>query len=412
MIPSMSPSAHRLPPDVVVFGAFDRHNIGDLLFAHVAAAMLPDTACRFAGLAARDLSADGGHRAVPLAQALAACRTEPRPVVLHAGGELLTCTSAEAAVMLQPPGTAMLLAAALAADPLAGAAWSAREVGSHALAPYASTVAALGVPARRAYAGVGGVDLDIAAPALRDEVLRALAGAAFVGVRDRRTLGHLAAAGIAARLMPDPAVLTASLFGDRIRSRLREGEPAALASAWPDGWLAVQCSADFGDDATLALLAGQLERVVRASGLPLAIFRAGTAPWHDSLAVCRRLADRLPAGMARVMASPLLWDACALIVGSRGFLGSSLHGRILATAFGLPRVSLRHPDLPARPTKQDAWAATWDTALPAGALPLADAAAAMDDALCADPARLRADAARLEDACRAAFADMRLAIMA
>lgn len=38
----------------IVFGAFDRHNLGDLLFAHVAAALLPrDETVVFAGLAAR-----------------------------------------------------------------------------------------------------------------------------------------------------------------------------------------------------------------------------------------------------------------------------------------------------------------------------------------------------------------------
>ena len=36
----------------ILFGAFDRHNFGDLLFPYIAAALLPDTPVLFAGLAA------------------------------------------------------------------------------------------------------------------------------------------------------------------------------------------------------------------------------------------------------------------------------------------------------------------------------------------------------------------------
>ena len=38
----------------ILFGAFDRHNFGDLLFPHVAAALLPGRKLAFAGLAERD----------------------------------------------------------------------------------------------------------------------------------------------------------------------------------------------------------------------------------------------------------------------------------------------------------------------------------------------------------------------
>lgn len=50
---------------VVLFGAFDRHNLGDLLFAHIAAALLPGKDLIHAGLAERDLRALGGMRCGP-----------------------------------------------------------------------------------------------------------------------------------------------------------------------------------------------------------------------------------------------------------------------------------------------------------------------------------------------------------
>ncbi|HQT30672.1 MAG TPA: hypothetical protein PLE48_06460 [Thiobacillus sp.] len=44
------PAKHSL----TLFGAFDRHNFGDLLFPHVMTALSPRRSFGFAGLAARD----------------------------------------------------------------------------------------------------------------------------------------------------------------------------------------------------------------------------------------------------------------------------------------------------------------------------------------------------------------------
>jgi hypothetical protein len=100
------------------------------------------------------------------------------------------------------------------------------------------------------HVGVGGANLAHSPPALRAEVIEALGEADAVGVRERQTLAHLHAAGIAAHLMPDPAVLTAERFGPTIAAHAARGEVAAVGQRFPGGYLAVQFSADFGDDAT------------------------------------------------------------------------------------------------------------------------------------------------------------------
>ena len=62
----------------------------------------------------------------------------------------------------------------------------------------------------------------------------------------------------------------------------------------------------------------------------------------------------------RLFPSLHLWDICALIAASRGVVGSSLHGRIVALAYGLPRVSLIPPQQGNRPDKRTAFAETWE----------------------------------------------------
>lgn len=376
-----------MPPALILFGAFDRHNLGDLLLPHIAAALLPARRQVHAGLAARDWRTVGGHRSVPFSR-LDLGRVDDAAVLVHVGGEILTCTAWQAAVMLLPPDQAQATIAYLEARPAERQSWVRRMLGTEARAPY--VVSRRGRPglARVIHAAVGGVALDQADPALRNEVLDQLRGADDIGVRDRQTQDQLAAAGITARLLPDPAVMVAELFGARIRARSRGGEVAAARRAFAQGYLAVQFSADFGTDTTLAVIAAQLKQLVAATGCGVVLFRAGAAPWHDDLRGLERVAEQLGAGTARLFRSLDLWDLCALIADSRGVASSSLHGRIVATAFARPRLNLCLPAAAGGSRKQSAYAATWEAAgLPTVVDPC-DLAAAMHRAMAASPERL------------------------
>jgi len=85
----------------VIFGAFDRHNLGDLLFAHVVAALLPGQDLVFAGIADRDLTAWGGHRVEALARLAAAAKNEhwPERLVARLADPALLAQGAEDHVM-------------------------------------------------------------------------------------------------------------------------------------------------------------------------------------------------------------------------------------------------------------------------------------------------------------------------
>lgn len=378
----------------ILFGAFDRHNFGDLLFPHVVTALLGKNDIVYAGLAPRDLRCYGGHRVQALSQLAASWKRRPVNLI-HAGGELLTCDAWEAAVMLLPPEQAQETVLRFAAHPQEGRDWARRMLGISALAPY--VVSRELFPAARNVIcnAVGGMDLDARDPALRAEVLAKLGAADQIGVRDGRTQALLDAAGIRSRLMPDPAVMVAELFGAKVEEHARQGEVARIFQAFPQGYVAVQFSTDFGDDRTLDEIAVQLDLVALTSGLGIAFFRAGAAPWHDDTAVYRRLAARLRIASARVFESLHLWDICALIAASRAYAGSSLHGRIVAMAFARPRVSLRYPAQAGRLAKAQAFAATWDVPAQPAAVEVNEIAHGIAQAQAVDPDQLHQTACDL-----------------
>lgn len=393
---------------IILFGAFDRHNFGDLLFVQIAQALLGEKDLLFAGLATRDMRGYGGHQINALAQ-LAACWRERRVNILHAGGELLTCDAWQAAVMLLPPEQTQQIIARFDAYPQQALEWARGELGISALAPYTVGRDLFPCAVSIAYNAVGGVDLGECSPAMRAEVLAKLRSADEVGVRDQQTQALLRVAGIAARLMPDPAVMVAELFGTAIRARSRQGEIAQIVQAFPQGYIAVQFSADFGNDETLAEIADQLEQTVHSSGYGIAFFRAGAAPWHDDLNCYRRIAQRMRVPV-KIFTSLNLWDICALISSSRAYAGSSLHGRIVAMAFALPRISLRHSAQAKRLSKQQAFAAAWEAHGMPASVEVHEIADGIGMALAADSAQLAHLAVKLAVNYRLAFHAIRAAL--
>ncbi|MBL8463788.1 MAG: polysaccharide pyruvyl transferase family protein [Thauera sp.] len=324
------------PSPLILFGAFDRHNLGDLLLGRIAGALAeasaPGRPLLFAGAASRDLREAGGEQVHGLDALIEHWQRESAhdpqrlpPDLLQAGGEILGCTAWEAAVMLETPDRAAALIRAHDRDLAGREAWARQHLGITRALPYLASGAQLPGGSRIAHTGSGGVGFAHLPAAVRSAALTDLATAAVVHVRDRRTQDTLAAAGIEADLTPDPAVLVARVLGTAIGRHAAAGEAAAMRERFPSGWIAIQVSAEFGDDATLDTLAAGLDRLQRDTGLGLVMFCAGRAPWHDDPAVLHRLRARLAAPAdCIVAASTSLLELCALLAGCTLFLASSL----------------------------------------------------------------------------------------
>ncbi len=383
-----------MPAPVIIFGAFDRHNLGDLLFAHITQSLLQDRPCIMTGLARRDLTRWGGLRVVSLADAVQHTAGK-RVHLVHAGGELLTCSNWEAAVMLQTQAEAMQAIALYdAATPSIRDQWAQTQTGSDRIAPYVVPRSRFHSAGRWIFNAVGGVDLALKKPV---QVYEALREADFIGVRDHVTHGVLQAAGLAPHLLPDPAVLVRRLFHPRVTAASHDGALAALREAMPNGYLALQFSADFGDDVTLDQLARQLLPFMTTNRLGIVLFRAGAAPWHDALEPYRRLKTRLPPDRVQLFEDLDIWRICALLAGSALYCGSSLHGRIVAMAYGLPRINLRHPLQQGNISKQAAYAETWETTGMPGCVAIPELADSLRQALALkDSPRLRTAAREWE----------------
>jgi hypothetical protein len=353
--------------------------------------MLPGHAFRMCGLAERDLRAFGGHRVGALAERGAA----PVSDLIHVGGELLTCSAWQAAIMLLDAAAAPAVIARYDSYPIAAADWAARQLGTLRAMPYVVGPDLLAGRGRLVFNAVGGVEWAYLSASQRHEVTAALRRADWVSVRDHVTQAALRAEGIDVALCPDPAVMVMHYFGELIRKRQQAAAVGEIREAFPQGYLACQFSAEFGDDASLDAMAQELSGTASGTGLGLVFFRAGTAPWHDDPGLYEKLQRRLPSGTGRRFQSLDLWDICALIAASCGVVGSSLHSRIVALACGLPRVSLIPPQQGRRPDKRTAFAESWEPGVVPRSVPVAQIEAAVMRALAVPASLLRENAAHL-----------------
>ena len=414
--------ARRAP--LILFGAFDRHNLGDLLLgriaAELAARLLPGRDVRFAGLAARDLRADGGARVQALAELVLEWHPAPRegapewlpaspPALIQVGGEILGCSAWEAAVMLLDPAGAARAITLHDRDPAARETWARQTLGSARGLPYLAAHAALPPGTRIVHTGIGGVGFAALPTALRAEALDELRAAACVQVRDRRTRDALAAAGIDTEPVPDAAVLVERLLGAEVARHAAMGEPAALRNRFAQGYVTVQLAAELGDDATLAALADDLAGISRDHSLGVVLFCAGRAPWHDDPAVLQRLRHHLSDPHSAVVAeSRHVLDLCALIAKATLCCASSLHARIVADAFARPAISLSGGAQ--QTAKLRAWLDTWYAPQCHHLAAAGNLRALAHSVLNEAPTARQAQAARLADlaeaAARAAFAQL------
>ncbi|NEX63914.1 polysaccharide pyruvyl transferase family protein [Noviherbaspirillum galbum] len=352
----------------------------------------------------------GGHDVHSITQILADARGPLR--IIHVGGEILTCDAWEAAVMLAANDEAARIVRALDRHPEERMTWARKRLHRPDLAPYVLPPSGLhDLPAGTSvhFHAAGGVTLGRRDPAFQHEVLGKLRRANSLTVRDNITVSQLARAGIRASVIPDAVVMVADACATEIAARMpagsKEGEAADVARRCAKGYIAVQCNAEFGDDATVRALAGQLRALCVAASLPCVLFRAGAAPWHDDLEVLRRIAQAMRPAPALLFESQHVWEACALIAMARLVCASSLHAVIVAMSHAIPCVTIGKPGNDAVDGKHAAFAATWGLpGFPAAAPADALVEAALS-ALATDPALRRRHAGALMDAHEHAMAN-------
>ena len=156
--------------------------------------------------------------------------------------------------------------------------------------------------------------------------------AVYVSVRDQRSADSIGSSRNV-RVVPDTALAISDVFGPLSRSAV--DLPKDVAALRDREYIAVHLNERYatGPASEMALILDQLSAQV---GIPICLVAIG--PCHGDDIYAQKVA-------AYMRSSPVLFDApkevraiASVIANSRFYVGSSLHGFITATSYGVPAV--------------------------------------------------------------------------
>ena len=382
-------SKSSMTAQVLLVGAYERDNFGDLLFYELTREYFDGHTVLAGSVIGADMTRLIGIRVHPHNDLLA---TRAFDLVWVVGGEIGGVdTRGALAMSLSDEDGSVFDGAGMRGKELIARFLSGAGADAPAYLPVLSRFPAnADTPLVLNSVGLGNLRPAITAAGagtVADPAIPVIRGAAEVVVRDSASLEVAGSIGTPARLVPDMVHAIS----------LRHPELALPSSAGATPFFVFQCNAHLILEYGAEAIAQALASVAAVTGWRPAFFLAGTARHHDRAdqyaeitATLKRISPNL---VPMTMKSRRPVALASFIARSQLWVGSSLHGRIISGSFGLPRVSLTN-------TKVETYAATWDSVFPVG-VGIENLGAAVSEAIAiaSRPAAVQAsaDLARLAD---------------
>lgn len=341
-------SQSRLNASVLLVGAYERDNFGDLLFYELTANYFGRRSVAAGSIIGADMTALIGTQVHPHNDLLA---TKAWDLVWVVGGEVGGVDTAGALTM--------------SLDEVEGPIFDeAGAEGRGAIAKYLSGVS----PQAPAYIPIlGDFALNSNAPLVLNSVglgnmlpygvntgsdagIAAISSASAVVVRDLSSHVYTRSIGVESVLSPDMVHAISVQYPDLSAPRNSS-----------DPYFLFQSNAHYIDQVADEEIAAALAKVAIMTGWRPAFFLAGTARHHDQAdqydGIKRALRSIAPSIIPLEISTRKPLELASYIAGSSLWIGTSLHGRIIAGSYSLPRVSLNN-------LKVAKYAATWDPHFP------------------------------------------------
>lgn len=394
---------------IALYGAYERDNFGDILFMHVNARLLSPWPIVPLGLVSADMTRESGAHVVSASAWFDLCGEFLPHALIMVGGETLTCDLDSAVAFTVTSQHARAYATLCHEDKLSFAKSVSWRSGTLPYVDYSGfCMGTPRTPFKVAYNSVGGTQLG---PKNNlDNLVNAkscLAEADYVSVRDEATRSHLDKyLKIDSPVFPDVVNVLPECCLDLVdggRAKLDERIRALHGS-----YLLFQASEKYLNNHPSREIASQIRRSAKDLQCGVVLQPAGLAYEHDTIESLERLRYALiDEGMGEeaviLQTDRSVWVQVAAIAEARCFIGTSLHGRIVASSFARPRVSLEN-------NKVTAYAQTWDGNIQPYDVSIALLADAVINATRTNPNILAAHAAEITRRVQDGYRNLRVSL--
>lgn len=384
---------------VLIIGAFDRYNYGDLLFPLIIEKQLAtygrDFDAHYYGMVNSDLRALGGKPTADIRAFYQACDTPgSHTSIIVAGGEAVAVT-----------WNSLLLAlnglfkrthrfhgrVGKVIDLNAFARW---VLGGKTELPFVFTTADFAHVNQVVFNSLGGSELNTTLfsrfPQLADRLRRV----DYFAVRDRATEVALAAQDIPTQLFPDSAILMAKFFPREVLADRVSRAVATYVDKNRGQYVFFQAK-DNHSRKKERLIASQLDQLTTHTCCSICFCPIGKALNHDDHIALQRIAPYLTTKPA-IFDDVSIWDIMYLIANAKVYAGTSLHGAITAMSYAVPYVGIEV-------VKLNSYLKTWGIDGLNRAVPFSELCDQAQTAMQADPRALRLSADRQREQAELSF---------
>lgn len=340
---------------VLIIGAFDRYNYGDLLFPLVIELQLgsygEDFQFEYFGLVESDLSSVGGLPTQGLQKFYKACSDPNDPVhVIVAGGEALGVTWNSLYAALNPLFQRINKRHAKVNRVLDLNGWTKKVLKGKTALPFVFDKSDFAGVQSVILNSLGGSGLGKSVFARYDFLKEKLQNVDYFAVRDRLTMDNLLENGLKADLYPDSAILMSEFYSLNFLHKMVTQEVAGYVAEHAGRYVFAQINKKTtrGHEQTIA---SGLDAIYQKDKKEICLCPIGKALDHDDHEALRELGSLMSSPYTYFDADNI-WDIMYLIANAKCYVGTSLHGAITAMSFAVPHVGLKVEKL-------GAYLATW-----------------------------------------------------
>lgn len=340
---------------ILIIGAFDRYNYGDLLFPLVIERQLgtygKDFEFEYFGLIESDLSSVGGLPTKGLQKFYKACSDPSNPVhVIIAGGEALGVTWNSLYAALNPLFQRINKRHVKVNKVLDLNGWTKKILKGKTTLPFVFDKSDFAGVQSVILNSLGGSGLNAAVFAKYDFLIGKLQNVDYFAVRDQLTVDNLRKNGLDAALFPDSAILMSEFYPLNFLHRNVTQEVAGYVAEHAGKYVFAQINKKTTRDHEQTIADG-LDEIYQQGKAEICLCPIGKALDHDDHEALQELGTLLESPYTYFDADNI-WDIMYLIANAKCYVGTSLHGAITAMSFAVPHVGLKVEKL-------GAYLATW-----------------------------------------------------
>lgn len=186
-----------------------------------------------------------------------------------------------------------------------------------------------------------------------NEFNRILKKAKFLSVRDNSSFEYLNSLNIENKLCPDIVHIIKKVMDKKVNNQL-------LLQNIDDDYILFQCNMNYIQSNTLNSIVDNIQKLIVKYNKKIYLFAAGIARNHDSIELYEQIICKIDEVFkTKVIIIYERNPLCLVkyIKYSKMWIGTSLHGRIIAITYAIPRISLENK-------KVAQYASLWDKELP------------------------------------------------